>query len=106
MAAGAGRWDLLDLVWSEWCKTLQDFFRQHRRELKKRREAWDKIERQTSAPIRAEQERDRRTGLLFRLAKPRSEAVSDESVWLKVEGNDAFLGGLWLTRYGQSHRSA
>ena len=44
--------------------------------------------RQASATIWAEQERDRRTGLLFRLAKPRSEAVSDESVWLEVEGDD------------------
>ena len=44
--------------------------------------------RKASASIRAEQERDRRTGLLFRLAKTRSEAVSDESVWLEVEGDD------------------
>ena len=77
-AEASGRWDPLDLVWSEWCKTLQDFFRRHRSELKQRREAWDKVVRKASASIRAEQERDRRTGLLFRLAKPRSEAVSDE----------------------------
>jgi hypothetical protein len=82
------RWDPLDLVWSKWCKTLQDFFRRHRSELKQRREAWDKVVRKASASIRAEQERDRRTGLLFRLAKPCSEAVSDESVWLEVEGDD------------------
>ena len=87
-AESSGRWDPLDLVWSEWCKTLQNFFRQHRSDLKKQCEAWGKAVRVVLASIRAEQERDRRTGLLFRLAKPCSEAVSDESVWLEVEGDD------------------
>ena len=44
--------------------------------------------RKVSVLIQAEQERDRRTGLLFRLAKLCSEAVSDESVWLEVEGDN------------------
>ena len=41
-AETSGRWDLLDLVWSEWCKTLHDFFHCHQGELKKHCEAWGK----------------------------------------------------------------
>ena len=41
-----------------------------------------------------EQERDRHTSLPFQLAKPWSEAVLDESVWLEVEGDN---GISWWT---------
>ena len=56
-------------MWSEWCKTLQDFFHCHCGKLKKCCKAWNKVVRKASVLIWAEQERDRWTGLLFHLAK-------------------------------------
>ena len=47
------------MVWSEWCKTLQDFFHWHHSELKQCHKAWDKVVWKVLASIWAEQEHDR-----------------------------------------------
>ena len=77
-AAGAATeaYDPFDACWSDWLKAVHDLFRRHRKELSARRSAWDAIVRETAATLRAEQQKARRFGALFRRAKPPSTAVA------------------------------